>query len=137
MSDRLEDMYARLPTDATGAAGGVLAFLGRRRTGTVGKGSTIMALKRGPNSLKSGPNSLKRGQCYIIFGQNEAVFRRNLHANNGLPLWWIPTINKPNPSKDLQPIMVDIPPIDFRKPLSGFEMRREQKPEKVVAYYNV
>jgi hypothetical protein len=96
-----------------------------------------MALKRGPNLLKSGPNSLKRGQCYIIFGQNEAIFRRNYHPSKELPLWWMPTINKPNTSKDLRPIMVDTPARDFHNPLSIFQMRRGPKYKKWVAYYNV
>jgi hypothetical protein len=87
--------------------------------------------------LKRGPNSLKRGQCYIILGQNEAVFCRNLLARNELRFWWIPTINKLRPHKDLRPILVDTLAIDFRKSLSRFKMRPSPKTKKFGAYYNV
>jgi hypothetical protein len=105
--------------------------LAQAEAGTVRRGSTIMALKRGPNSLKNGPNSLKRGQCYVIFGQNDAAFRRNLLASNELPLWWIPTINKPNHSKNLRPIMVDTPAIDCHNSLFALEMQIRAKSEKM------
>jgi hypothetical protein len=91
-----------------------------------------MALKRGPNSLKSGPNSLKRGQCYVIFGQNEADSRRNFLKSNELPLWWMPTINKPNSSKDLQPIMVDAPAVVFHNSLMKCKLRRRPKTEFIL-----
>jgi hypothetical protein len=86
-----------------------------------------MALKRGPNLLKNGPNSLKRGQCYVIFGQNEAIFRPNTLKGIPLRFWWMPTINKPNLSKALQPIMVDTPAIDFYNHLSKCILRRWPK----------
>ena len=62
--------------------------------------------ERAPNTLKRWRSDAIRASCYVIFGLNEAFFRRKWLRGRELPLWWVPTINKPNVRKDLRPIMV-------------------------------
>jgi hypothetical protein len=89
--------------------------------------ATGAGLESGRYSLNRGPCYQIRASCYVIFGLNERVFCYKSFASKELPLWRVPTINKPNSRKDLRSILAAGPSPGFRNFLSSDGMRRGAK----------
>jgi hypothetical protein len=104
ITNRLSYRNARSRTDPTGARVGYWTF-DRDDQARLGGESTRMALKRGSNSLKRGPNVLKTTRNRMSFRQNGTIFRRISLKSKELQFWPLPGVFKPNPDKDLRPIM--------------------------------
>jgi hypothetical protein len=92
--------------------------------------TTGLGPERGPNALKRRPGYRIGAWCYVIIGLNEADFCRKSLAGNGLPFWWVPTINKFNARKDLGSILAGGPSPGGRNVFPRSDIRRPSISEK-------